>query len=327
MGQLINGTWHDVWYDIGESGEFVREQSQFRNFIGDEAYPAERNRYLLYISLACPWAHRTTIFRRLKSLESVIDICVVNWYMGENGWTFEPGQGVIPDPEFNSQYLYEIYQNTDEHFTGRVTVPVLWDKKSKTIVNNESSDIIRMFNSAFNTLTGNDADFYPKALRKEIDTINDTIYNQVNNGVYKSGFAMTQRAYDDNVEQLFAALDGLEERLSTNRYLVGDCLTEADWRLFTTLVRFDCVYATHFKCTLKRIIDYPNLWDYARHLYQMEGIANTIDWFHIMHHYYGSHAAINPTRIVPKRPKIDWSMPTVRGKEYFISELIQPKSQ
>ena len=323
MGLLINGVWHDQWYDTKSTGgRFVRQESAFRNWItpdgapgptGVGGYKAEPGRYHLYVSLACPWAHRTLIFRKLKGLEGVISVSVVHWLMLENGWTFEEGPGVVPDPIFGARYLYEIYARAEPRYTGRITVPVLWDKETGTIVNNESSEIIRMFNSAFDDCGALPGDYYPEDLRSEIDALNARIYDTVNNGVYKAGFATTQEAYNDAVMKLFETLDLLEERLATRRYLLGDRLTEADWRLFTTLVRFDPVYVSHFKCNLRRIVDYPNLFDYLRHLYQMPGIAETVNMFHIKHHYYQSHRAINPTGIVPLGPEIDLNAPSRRG--------------
>lgn len=280
MGLLIDGVWHDQWYDTtATQGKFVRQASQFRNWItpdgsagitGKSGFKAESGRYHLYISLACPWAHRTLIFRKLKALEDMIPVSIVHWFMGENGWTFAQGEGVIPDPLFDAQYLYQIYTQADPNYTGRVTVPVLWDKKTHTIVNNESSEIIRMFNSAFDEIGAKAGDYYPSHLREEIDEVNDRIYHNINNGVYKCGFATTQQAYEEAFTPLFSTLDWLEERLSQQKYLVGNQLTEADWRLFTTLVRFDAVYVGHFKCNLRRIVDYPHIWRYLRELYHIE---------------------------------------------------------
>jgi putative glutathione S-transferase len=323
MGLLIDGVWHDQWYDTKSTGgRFVRQESAFRNWItpdgapgptGVGGYKAEPGRYHLYVSLACPWAHRTLILRKLKGLEGMISVSVVHWLMLENGWTFDDGAGVIPDPIFGARYLYEIYARAEPRYTGRVTVPMLWDKATGTIVNNESSEIIRMFNSAFDGCGALPGDYYPEDLRLEIDALNARIYDTVNNGVYKAGFATTQQAYNAAVTKLFETLDFLEERLATRRYLLGDRLTEADWRLFTTLVRFDPVYVGHFKCNLRRIGDYPNLFDYLRHLYQMPGIAETVNMYHIKHHYYQSHRTINPTGIVPLGPEIDLSAPSRRG--------------
>ena len=325
MGLLVDGAWQDRWYDTSRTGgKYVRKASQFRNWVtpdgspgpsGKGGFKAEGDRYHLYVSYACPWAHRTLIFRKLKGLENLIPISVVHWLMGERGWNFESGDGVIPDPIFQSQYLHQIYTQADAHYTGRVTVPVLWDRQTQTVVNNESSEIIRMFNSAFDGVGAKPGDYYPEDLRDEIDRLNERIYDTVNNGVYKSGFATTQAAYEEAVQPLFDTLDFLEERLATSRYLVGDRLTEADWRLFPTLVRFDPVYVGHFKCNIRRIVDYPNLWGYVRELYQMPGIADTVNFFHIKHHYYQSHTGINPTRIVPMGPEINWLAPHGRDRE------------
>jgi putative glutathione S-transferase len=323
MGLLIDGVWHDKWYDTKKTGgRFKRQESAFRNWVtadgsagpsGDGGFKAEAGRYHLYVSLACPWAHRTLIFRKLKQLEEIIPVSVVHWHMGEDGWVFNEGRGVVPDTVNGAGKLYEVYLKAQSDYTGRVTVPVLWDKQRETIVSNESAEIIRMFNSAFDGLTGSTLDFYPQALRDEIDAINETVYHKVNNGVYKCGFATEQEPYEDAFDALFATLDDLEERLSRQRYLVGGHLTEADWRLFTTLLRFDPVYHGHFKCNLKRLVDYPNLWDYTRELYQVPGVAETVDLFHIKHHYYESHPTVNPSGIVPKGPAIDFTLP--HGRE------------
>jgi putative glutathione S-transferase len=319
MGLLIEGQWYDRWYDTEKTGgRFVRQDSQFRNWIsadgkagktGRSGFKAEAGRYHLYVSLACPWAHRTLIFRTLKGLETLIGLSVVHWYMGEQGWTFADGEGVIPDPIHYAQYLHQIYTQADRTYTGRVTVPVLWDKKTQTIVNNESAEIIRIFNTAFDGLGAKTGDYYPPDLQAEIDILNDRIYNTVNNGVYKAGFATTQTAYEEALLPLFETLDWLEERLTHQTYLLGDRLTEADWRLFTTLVRFDAVYVGHFKCNLKRIVDYPQIWNYLRRLYQMPQIADTVNFRHIKGHYYESHKTINPTGIVPLGPVIDFWQP------------------
>ncbi len=316
MGLLIDGQWHDQWYEtVHTGGRFVRQEAQFRHWLTADtgSFVAEPGRYHLYVSYACPWAHRTLIFRTLKGLESLISLSVVHWWMGEQGWTFAPAAGVIPDPMYQAQYLHEIYTRADAHFTGRVTVPVLWDKHTQTIVNNESSEIIRMFNQAFDHLGAKPGDYYPVALRPKIDAINERIYHTLNNGVYRCGFATTQAAYDEAIQPLFATLDWLEECLTHHRYLLGAQLTEADWRLFTTLVRFDPVYVGHFKCNLRRLMDYPHLWAYVRELYQMPGIAETVNMFHIKGHYYQSHPTINPTRIVPAGPVIDFMAP--HGRE------------
>lgn len=277
-------------------------------------FKAEANRYHLYVSLACPWAHRTTIYRKLKGLEDMISLSVVHPFMGDKGWTFAEGAGVIADPIVNASYLYEVYVAAKPNYTGRVTVPILWDKKTNTIVSNESSEIIRMLNSAFDEAGATDVNFLPKALLAEIDTINEFVYSAVNNGVYKAGFATTEAAYKEAVVTLFDALDTLEARLADQRYLLGDTITEADWRLFTTLVRFDAVYVGHFKCNIRRIVDYPNLWGYLRDLYQVPGIAETVSIEHIKAHYYTSHANINPTRIIPVGPVLDFNEPHDRAR-------------
>lgn len=314
MGLLVDGVWHDVWYDTKDSGgQFVRSASQFRNFVtadgapgptGKGGFKAESGRYHLYVSYACPWAHRTLIFRKLKGLEEHISVSVVHFLMLEKGWVFkEEEEGATPDHLFGASALSEIYTRADPHYSGRVTVPVLWDKQTNTIVSNESAEIIRMFNSAFDGITGNNQDFYPSDLSAEIDALNAYVYDNINNGVYKCGFATTQEAYEKNFDALFAALDRIESRLDGHRYLFGDRPTEADWRLFTTLVRFDPVYVGHFKCNRQRIVDYPNLYRYLRDLYGEPGIKDTVNFHHIKHHYYGSHKTINPTGIVPLGPK------------------------
>ncbi len=316
MGLLVDGIWQDSWYDTKKSGgRFERSKSQFRDWVTRDGAPAEGRergfkaepgRYHLYVSLACPWAHRTLIFRKLKKLEDVISVSVVHHFMGEHGWTFLAEDGATGDDLYGFDYLHQIYTKADPNYTGRVTVPVLWDKQTETIVSNESAEIIRMFNEAFDEWGDASLDFYPNALRSEIDAVNDRVYDAVNNGVYKSGFATTQDAYEEAFDALFSELDSLEDRLSRQRYLAGDRMTEADWRLFTTLVRFDAVYVGHFKCNLHRIADYPNLSNYLRELYQVSGVAETVDMLHIKHHYYGSHETINPTRIVPKGPALDF---------------------
>ncbi|UPQ88878.1 glutathione S-transferase family protein [Vibrio sinaloensis] len=312
MGKLVDGVWHDVWYDTKSSnGKFVREDAGFRDWIEDDAsaqFQPESGRYHLYVSLACPWAHRTLIFRKLKGLEPHIDVTVVCPDMLSEGW-----QMGLPEPLFGHTRLHQIYTQSKPDYSGRVTVPVLWDKKHNTIVSNESSEIIRMFNSAFNGLTGNDLDFYPQHLAETIDQWNDFIYPNVNNGVYRCGFATTQEAYEQAYEQLFAALDKLESHLATQRYLAGKQITEADWRLFTTLIRFDAVYVGHFKCNKKRIVDYPNLNGYMKELYQVPGVKETTDFYHIKRHYYFSHTGINPTQVVPKGPDLDLDSP--HGRE------------
>ena len=301
-----------------EKGKFVRTESSFRNWVtkdgsagpsGDEGFSAEPGRYHLYVSYACPWAHRALIFRALKGLEDVISVSVVHPLMPAESWVFGEYPGATEDHINHAHYLYENYLKADADFDGLVTVPLLWDKKQETIVNNESSEIIRMFNSAFDDYAESDLDFYPESQRKEIDAINDIVYHNINNGVYRAGFATTQSAYDEAFDQLFNAMDELEELLSKQRYLAGKQITEADWRLFTTLVRFDAVYYNHFKTNKKRLMDYPNLWGYTRELYQVPGIAETVNMDHIKYHYFGSHHSINPTGIVPNGPEIDFMMP------------------
>lgn len=323
MGLLVDGKWQDVWYDTKlTGGKFKRTASAFRNWVtidgsagpsGSGRFKAENGRYHLYVSLACPWAHRTLIFRTLKGLEDAISVSVVHWYMGENGWTFQSGDGVIPDALNGSDFLYNVYTAARSDYTGRVTVPVLWDKQTKTIVSNESSEIIRMFNSAFDEVGAKLDDYYPEHLRGEIDALNERIYETVNNGVYRAGFATTQQAYEEAVGPLFETLDWLEQRLSTRRYLTGSTITEADWRLFTTLVRFDPVYVGHFKCNIRRIADYPNLLGYVCDLYQQPGIDKTVNMHHIKSHYYQSHGSINPTAVVPVGPNLDYSAPHNRA--------------
>ncbi|WP_160008239.1 glutathione S-transferase family protein [Rhizobium sp. 18055] len=324
MGMLVDGVWQDVWYDTKETkGHFKRAASQFRNWItadgsagptGSGGFKAEAGRYHLYVSLACPWAHRTLIFRKLKKLEELISVSVVDPLMLEKGWEFKVGGGATGDLLFGTKALSDIYVKADPHYSGRVTVPVLWDTKTNTIVSNESSEIIRMFNTAFNGLTGSTADFYPEELRTDIDDLNAVIYDTVNNGVYKAGFATAQDAYSQSVAKLFETLDMLEERLGKDRYLFGSRVTEADWRLFTTLVRFDPVYVGHFKCNIRRIADYPNLQAYLRDLYQVPGIKETVSIAHIKDHYYRSHKTINPTGIVPDGPLLDLDRPHGRGE-------------
>ena len=323
MVLLVDGKWVDQWYDTkSNNGRFARSESQFRNWVtadggagptGEAGFKAESGRYHLYVSLACPWAHRTLIFRRLKGLEDMISVSVVNPLMREHGWTFNPDEGVVQDPIHQAQYLHQIYTADDPEYTGRVTVPVLWDKHQNRLVSNESADIIRMLNTAFDGIGAKPGDYFPEELRAEIDSINAEVYDQVNNGVYKAGFATTQEAYEQAVYPLFEVLDALEQRLSTQRYLVGSTITEADWRLFTTLVRFDAVYHGHFKCNLKQIADYPNLTDYIRELYQWPGVAETVDMQHIKDHYYRSHATINPTGVVPVGPSLDFDVPHNRN--------------
>lgn len=323
MGFLQEGVWQDQEHATKSSkGRFVRKQSRFRNWItadgaagpsGEGGFTAEAGRYHLYVSYACPWAHRTLIFRVLKGLEGMISLSVVNWFMGKDGWTFKEADGVIPDAVNNAQFFYQVYTAAQPDYSGRVTVPVLWDKERDTIVSNESSEIIRMFNGAFDDLGARPGDYYPRAMRPEIETVNKRIYDTLNNGVYKAGFATTQVAYQKAVIPLFETLDWLEQRLSRSRYLMGSTVTEADWRLFTTLLRFDPVYVGHFKCNLRRIADYPNLSGYVRDLYQIPGVAATVRLDHIKSHYYGSHHSVNPTGIVPLGPELDFSAPHDRS--------------
>jgi len=312
MGLLQNGKWVDQWYDTASTGgRFVRNASQFRNWItqdgsagpsGIGGFQAEKDRYHLYVSHACPWAHRTMIFRILKGLEEMISYSVVHWLMLDEGWTFETGEGVIADPLHNATRLHQIYTTADPLYSGRVTVPVLWDKKQNTIVSNESAEIIRMFNSAFDGLGAKTGDYYPENRREDIDAINDLIYNTLNNGVYKAGFATTQNAYEEAVVPLFDTLDWLEQRLSNSLFLIGENITEADWRLFTTMIRFDAVYVGHFKCNLRRIADYPALSVYLKRLLDVPGVMQTINMAHIKNHYYQSHISINPHGVVPLGP-------------------------
>lgn len=325
MGLLVEGVWKDRWYDTeSNDGKFVRKDAGFRNWVtadgsagpsGEDGFKAEDGRYHLYISHACPWANRTAIFRKLKGLEQVIGLSIVDHFMGDEGWTFDgEADGGTRDHIHGYDRLHKVYTHAKPDYTGRVTVPVLWDKERDTIVSNESSEIIRMFNSAFGDFTEDDTDYYPDPLRDEIDQINDRVYHTVNNGVYKCGFATKQSAYEDAFVPLFETLDMLEDRLSRQRYLVGDRTTEADWRLFTTLVRFDPVYVGHFKCNKKRIVDYPNLSNYTRDLYQIPGVSETVNMHHIKSHYYASHETVNPTRIVPMGPQIDYSAPHDRDR-------------
>lgn len=324
MGQLVNGVWKDEWYDTDSSGgEFVRDSAKFRNWItadgspgptGEGGFAAESGRYHLYVSYACPWAHRTLIFRALKGLEPHVGVSAVHPDMLSEGWEFRTDfPGATGDGLFGAQYLREIYLRAKPDASGRVTVPVLWDGQRGTIVSNESADIIRMLNTAFDRITGNEADFCPPDLRDRIEDLNARIYDTVNNGVYKAGFATSQAAYDKAVGPLFDSLDWIEELLAGSRYLAGDRVTEADWRLFTTVVRFDSVYHTHFKCNRLRIVDYPNLWGWAREMHQWPGVAGTVRQDHITRHYYYSHDTINPHRIVPIGPLPDWTAPHGRG--------------
>ena len=327
MGLLVDGQWQDKWYDTSKTGgRFKREDAQFRNWVtadgsagptGEDGFRAESGRYHLFVSMACPWAHRTLILRHLKELEPHIGVSVVHPDMLGNGWEYSgpelDSDTPVGDPLYGMQFHHQLYTRAKSDYTGRVTVPVLWDKQRDTMVSNESADIIRMFNSAFNDVTGNTDDYYPTELRSEIDRVNERVYHTVNNGVYKSGFATAQDAYEEAFTDLFDSLDWLDDLLAERRYLAGDRITEADWRLFTTLVRFDAVYVGHFKCNLRRIADYPNLSGYLRELYQLPGIADTTDLVHIKRHYYYSHDTINPTRIVPKGPDLGLDRPHGRG--------------
>ena len=317
MGLLIEGRWHDQWYESSKDGAFQREAAQRRNWVtadgrpgptGEGGFAAQADRYHLYVSLACPWAHRTLILRKLKGLEGLIDVSVVSWLMGKDGWTFDTTQGSTGDTLDRLGYLHQRYTSETPNYTGRVTVPVLWDKTRERIVSNESADIIRMFNSAFDGLTGNRLDFYPEPLRPVIDALNERIYPAINNGVYRAGFATSQMAYEEAFDTLFNELEQIEALLGERRYLAGEYLTEADWRLFTSMIRFDAVYYSHFKCNQRRIADYPNLSNWLRELYQWPGVAETVSFQHIKGHYYGSHPTINPTGIVPKGPRLDFSV-------------------
>ena len=333
MGLLVDGKWVDRWYDTGATGgAFVREDARFRNWItadgapgpsGEGGFAAEAGRYHLYVSLACPWAHRTLIVRALKGLEEAIGVSIVGPEMGENGWAFRGTGADTSDTVNGASYLYEIYRLAAPDYTGRVTVPVLWDKERRTIVSNESSEIIRMLNAAFDHLGGSALDLYPEALRDDIDTVNADVYRRVNNGVYRAGFATSQAAYEQAFDALFEALDELEARLGRQRYLVGERLTEADIRLFTTLVRFDAVYHGHFKTNLRRLADYANLWGLVRELYQVPGVAGTVDLGHIKTHYYGSQRTVNPTGIVPKGPALDFDAP--HGRDHLPATADMPR--
>ena len=328
MGKLVDGVWHDVWYETkSNDGAFVRADAKFRNWVtpdgapgpsGDGGFKAEADRYHLYVSFACPWAHRTLMFRKLKGLEDMISVSVVDPDMLSDGWTLSGDYpGATGDTLFGLPFARDIYTKSDPKMTGRVTVPILWDKKTGTIVSNESSEIIRMFNSAFDGLTGNTDDYWPAHMRDDIEKVNARIYDTLNNGVYRCGFATSQKAYDSAVSTLFETLDWLEDRLSGSRYLMGDQITEADWRLVPTLFRFDLVYHLHFKCNRSRIVDFPNLWAYTRELYQWVApdgtrIADTVNFDHIVRHYHYSHDTINPHRIIPINPVIDWDAPHER---------------
>ena len=318
MGLIVNGKWHDQWYETKSSkGQFERQESRFRSTISNEEgsrYPAETGRYHLYVSLACPWAHRALIFRKLKQLENIIPVSVVKPEMLSNGWEFGANSDDYSDTLYQSDYVYQLYLKAAPDYEGRVTVPVLWDKKTQSIVNNESSEIIRIFNTAFNELTGNHDDYYPTDLQPEIDTINERIYDTINNGVYRVGFATTQAAYDQGFDALFTSLDWLEMHLSSHRYLVGEQLTEADWRLFTTLIRFDAIYHGHFKCNRNKLSEFHHISHYVRELFQFEGIKTTIDLEYTKIHYYASHDTINPTLIVPRGPQQDFTAPHDRNR-------------
>lgn len=323
MGRLIEGVWHDQWYETRKhGGRFKREDSAFRSWVtpdgspgpsGEGGFRAEPGRYHLYVSYACPWAHRALILRRLKRLEDIISVDVVHWHMAENGWELKAIDGATGDSLHGLDYLHQIYTRAKPDYTGRVTVPTLWDKERGTIVNNESADIVRMLNSAFDAWGDSTLDLYPVALRGEIDTINERVYESVNNGVYRAGFATSQEAYEEAYDALFETLDFLEARLGKRRYLAGDRITEADWRAFTTLVRFDPVYHGHFKCNKRRLVEYPNLFPFVRELYQVPGVSDTVNMHHIKHHYYVSHTMVNPTGIVPKGPDIDYNAPHDRS--------------
>lgn len=326
MGLLINGKWHDQWYDTDSTGgHFKRSEAVFRHWItadgsagpsGNAGFKAEAGRYHLYASYACPWVHRVLIYRALKGLESMIDVSFVHWYMAENGWTFASDEeGIVGDKLLGKKLMYEVYQQADPQFTGRVTVPVLWDKQTKTIVSNESSEIIRMLNTAFDGIGASPGDYYPIEQRAQINSLNERIYHTVNNGVYKSGFATTQTAYDESVAPLFDTLDFLEAELSSKRFLCGSAPLEADWRLLPTLMRFDSVYYGHFKCNLKRLVDYPNLWAYTRDLYQWSNVKSTCHFDHAKRHYLESHDTINPYRIVPVGPAVNFD--EAHGRESF----------
>ncbi len=323
MGMLVNGEWRDVWYDTESTdGKFVREDARFRNWVtadgapgpsGEGGFSAEAGRYHLYVSLACPWAHRTLIMRALKDLQDLVDVSVVSPIMREHGWTYDRATGSSGDRLAGRDFHHQLYTDDAPDYTGRVTVPVLWDKQAGRIVNNESAEIIRMFNSAFDGITGNTRDFYPEALRADIDRWNRRIYRAVNNGVYRAGFATSQAAYQEAYRELFAELDCLDAHLADHRYLAGDALTEADVRLFTTLIRFDAVYHGHFKCNRQRLEDYAHLPAYVRDIYQLPGVADTVNFDHIKTHYYASHLNINPTGVVPLGPAIDYTSPHGRG--------------
>ncbi|WP_374306565.1 glutathione S-transferase family protein [Methylocella sp.] len=324
MGLLVDGVWRDQWYDTNShGGRFERDAAKFRNWItrdgapgptGEGGFKAEPGRYHLYGAYFCPWAHRALIFRKLKGLEEIVGLSIVNWLMREEGLTFAPADGVIGDPNLGARRLYEVYLAANPHYSGRATVPTLWDKERRTIVSTESADIIRMFNGAFDPVGAKAGDYYPPALREEIDALNARIYPTLNNGVYRAGFATSQSAYEEAIGPLFETLDVLEERLSRRRYLCGAAITEADVRLLTTLLRFDIVYVGHFKCNVRRIADYPNLWGYVRDLLTLDAVASTFRPDHIKRHYYESHLTINPTGIVPVGPQVDFFAPQDRAR-------------
>ncbi len=326
MGQLVDGKWVEQGsVSTQKSGQYKRAETSFRSWVttdgstgssGRSGFKAESGRYHLYVSLACPWAHRTLIMRTLKGLKEMISVSIVHPLMAENGWTFKDRSGVIKDPIGSADFMYQVYTRADPDYTGRASVPVLWDKAQNTMVSNESSEIIRMFNSAFDEVGAIEGDYYPATLKDQIDAVNEPIYANVNNGVYRSGFATSQEAYDEAVTNLFATLDDLEKRLGKSRYLVGNRLTEADIRLFTTLFRFDPVYVGHFKCNIRRLVDYPNLWNYTRDIYQHPGVSETCDVEHCRQHYYTSHKSINPTGIVPMGPEIDFNSPHDRASRF-----------
>jgi len=324
MGQLIEGVWHESEPDATYDSRHVRPDAAFRNWVtadgrpgptGHDGFAAAKGRYHLYVSLACPWAHQTLLMRALKGLTDIVSISITHWLMNEQGWTFAPGEGVVPDLLFNSRFLHEVYARADSVYTGRATVPILWDRHTQAIVSNESADIVRMFNSSFDSAGATAGDFYPKDLRSEIDALNARINDSVNSGVYRVGFASNQQTYDESVMPLFETLDWLEERLSHSRFLCGDRITEADIRLFVTLVRFDLVYFGLFKCNLRRIIDYPHLWAYTRDIIQWPDLAQTVDFVHIRRHYYMSYRRINPTGILPAGPLVEFDAPSERGRD------------
>jgi putative glutathione S-transferase len=317
MGMLIDGEWRKKGWETDEEGAFQRSETTFRDRItadGSSGCPAAGDRYHLYVSYACPCAHRTLIMRALKGLEEAISVSVVDPFMGEEGWAFSDAPGASPDPFYDADYLREIYQRADADYTGRVTVPVLWDTRDETIVNNESAEIIRMFDTEFEEFASNDVDLYPEGYRDDVDEAIEAIYQPINNGVYRAGFAETQEAYESAIDDLFGALDYWDGVLDDQRFLCGDRMTEADICMFTTLFRFDAVYHTHFKCNVARIVDYPNLWGHAREIYQLPGVAETCNLEHVTRHYYRSHESVNPKRIVARGPRLDWDAPHGRDR-------------